>query len=64
MISKAEEIVAGLQILVKYGYVEVSAEHDEIFAEPTKNISVEDVALLKTLGWEYVRSLNCYKIYT
>lgn len=49
----AEEVVAGIQILVKYGADDVYAEHDVVYCghSPADTMSPEDVKTLDDCGW-------------
>lgn len=52
--SKAECIAEGLQILLGYGRVDVSAEHDELWAAvsgPSDPLSDEDQEAMRALKW-------------
>ncbi len=53
-----EKLMRGMQILLAFGYVEASFEHDEVFVQedydkkPRKMLA-GDIEELKSLGWRY-----------
>lgn len=56
MYDKYNNIIAGLQILAKYGEQNTCAEHDVLYAGPSFSrsyVSDEDKVALKSFGWHW-----------
>lgn len=63
--GKASQIIAGLQILLKYGDESVCAEHDEIFAGvDTNEMSLDDVDAMEKAGWHWDSNSDSWVIFT
>ena len=62
---KAEKLVEALQIMMKYGDVEVAVGHDVIYAGPdiSETISEEDAERLEELGWFESDEDDCWKAF-
>ena len=59
-----ESIIDGLQILLKYGSGDFSAEHDQIWAGPDylefEDYSEADCKELDSLFWFFDKEFNCW----
>ena len=63
--AKVDDIIEGLQIMKKYGEVDVHAEHDEFSADPAGGVgNLEDVKRLEVLGWHYDKRMMTWEIFT
>ena len=61
--SRAQQLIEGLQILLKYDpELEVVAEHDEIFAgHEIETVHDEDEQRLEELGWTWDHEVPAWK---
>lgn len=58
--DRASKVITGLVIMNKYDGVEISAEHDIIYAGPDEDMSKEDVKELEQLGWFFDEEYECW----
>lgn len=64
-----EQLISGLQLMAEHsrsGTVDVSAEHDVIYAGPAdeRGDFVEQSARLVALGWHRSDELECWAFFT
>jgi hypothetical protein len=63
--ARADEILKGLQILIKYnpkGWCD--AQHDVLYGPEVENISDEDKQALLQLRWLYDASVDSWYVFT
>lgn len=64
--ADAKQVIDGLTVLMKHGAVEVDAQHDELFAGPGLDgeLTDEEKAKMKELGWHFDEEFDCWSIFT
>lgn len=62
--NKQRDIIAGLQIFMKYGGKYCGADHDEFYAGPEQEITdPEDLTTLADLGWAFDEERDTWRTF-